>query len=88
MKITKSWLFVMCWLFYSMSVLAVNVNTAPAEEIAKQLNGVGAAKAEAIVTYRTQNGAFKTLEDLSKVKGIGAATLDKNRDNIEFDVKP
>ncbi|MBQ0724773.1 MAG: helix-hairpin-helix domain-containing protein [Cycloclasticus sp.] len=88
MKIIKSWLFVCSWFFYSMSVLAVNVNTAPAEEISKQLNGVGAAKAEAIVTYRTQNGAFKTLEDLSKVKGIGAATLDKNRENIEFDVKP
>tara|TARA_R110002095_G_scaffold208491_1_gene194223 strand:- start:148 stop:363 length:216 start_codon:yes stop_codon:yes gene_type:complete len=70
------------------SVLAVNVNTAPAEEIAKQLNGIGTAKAEAIVSYRTQNGAFKTLQDLTKVKGIGAATVDKNRDNIEFDAKP
>tara|TARA_R110002096_G_scaffold152824_2_gene316032 strand:- start:990 stop:1226 length:237 start_codon:yes stop_codon:yes gene_type:complete len=78
----------MCWLFYSVSVLAVNVNTAPAEEIAKQLNGIGTAKAEAIVSYRTQNGAFKTLQDLTKVKGIGAATVDKNRDNIEFDAKP
>jgi competence protein ComEA len=64
------------------------VNTAPAEEIAKQLNGIGTAKAEAIVSYRTQNGAFKTLQDLTKVKGIGAATVDKNRDNIEFDAKP
>lgn len=66
------------------SVWAVNVNTASSEELAKELEGVGPAKAEAIVQYRTEKGGFKTLQDLAEVKGIGAATLEKNKDKIEF----
>jgi len=68
----------------SMSAYSVNVNTATASEIAKELKGIGPAKAGAIVIYREQNGPFITLKDLSKVKGIGSATVDKNRDVIQF----
>ncbi|MDH5632991.1 MAG: helix-hairpin-helix domain-containing protein [Gammaproteobacteria bacterium] len=60
----------------------VNINTADAATIAAELNGVGLKKAEAIVAYRAKNGAFKTAEDLAKVKGIGLKTVSKNRDNI------
>ncbi|PHS73472.1 MAG: topoisomerase [Cycloclasticus sp.] len=72
---------------FSLSVLAVNVNTATAEEIAKELKGIGPAKAGAIIIYREEHGAFKSLKELTNVKGIGAATIDKNRENIQLDVK-
>ena len=60
----------------------VNINTADAETLARELNGIGAAKAEAIVAYRQANGAFKTVDDIVTVEGIGAATLEKNRDKM------
>lgn len=60
----------------------VNINTASAEDLAELLADVGPAKAAAIVTYREQHGPFKTADDLANVKGIGEATLKKNRDRI------
>ena len=61
---------------------AVNINTADAESLASELNGIGETKAVAIVEYRQQNGPFKSADDLALVKGIGEGTIDKNRDNI------
>lgn len=60
----------------------VDINTASAEEIAAGLNGVGLSKAEEIVRYREANGAFKHVDELVNVKGIGLRTVDKNRDMI------
>ena len=60
----------------------VNVNTANAEEIAESLKGVGMSKAEAIVSYRSENGEFKHADELVNVKGIGIRTVDINRDYI------
>jgi competence protein ComEA len=60
----------------------VNVNTADAESISQELVGIGLAKAEAIVEYRTQNGAFETPEELLKVKGVGPRILAANTGNI------
>lgn len=60
----------------------VNINTAEAEELDKYLDGVGKAKAQAIVDYRNSNGAFEAIEDLKAVKGIGNAIVEKNRDRI------
>jgi competence protein ComEA len=57
----------------------VNINTASADTLAAELNGIGAAKAAAIVAYRESNGPFKKLEDLVRVKGVGSKTLEKNR---------
>ncbi len=62
--------------------ITVNVNTASAEEISTLLKGVGIKKAQAIVEYREQNGAFKNKEELTKVKGIGASTVSKNESRI------
>ena len=64
------------------SLAAVNINTADAETIQKELKGIGAQKAEAIVAYRGANGNFQTADELTKVKGIGIKTVDRNRDNI------
>lgn len=62
----------------------VNVNTAGPEAIAASMNGIGSKKAEAIVAYREAHGPFKRVEDLAQVKGIGTATIEKNRDNIRL----
>jgi len=58
---------------------SVNINTADASVLAAELNGVGAAKAAAIVAYRESNGPFRQLEDLLQVKGVGEKILEKNR---------
>lgn len=60
-------------------VAAVNLNTADAATLSEALSGIGAAKAEAIVRHREANGPFTQVDDLLEVKGIGAATLEKNR---------
>lgn len=60
----------------------VNINTADAAAIAASLNGIGEAKARAIVEYREKNGAFKSADELVNVKGIGLKTVEKNRDLI------
>lgn len=68
---------------------AVDLNSASAEEIADALNGVGKVKAEAIVAERTQNGPFKDLNEVAeRVKGIGPATLEQNKDNIVLGTAP
>lgn len=63
----------------------VNINTADAETISKELDGVGLTKAKAIVEYRQKHGPFKSADDLSLVKGIGERTVDLNRSNIRVD---
>lgn len=62
----------------------VNVNTADAATLAAAMNGVGMAKAEAIVAYRKQNGAFRSLDQLANVKGIGLKTIEKNKGLINL----
>jgi len=61
---------------------AVNINTADAASLAAALKGVGQSKAEAIVAYRKEHGAFKSADELAQVKGIGQKLVDKNRDLI------
>jgi len=60
----------------------VNVNTADADSISRELKGVGLAKAQAIIEYRVAYGAYAAPEDLLKVKGIGPAVLTDNKGNI------
>ena len=65
----------------------VNVNTADAKTLARELDGVGKAKADAIVAYREKNGPFKTAEDLAKVKGLGKKLIEQNRANLRFEAE-
>ena len=58
----------------------VNINYADVDELT-QLHGIGPAKAEAIIEYRRAT-AFLQVEDLANVKGIGLATVERNRDMI------
>jgi len=71
---------------FSINVFAkpVNVNTADAKILSESLKGVGQKKAEEIVHYRTNNGPFETLNDLTNVKGIGEKTIEKNEKDILF----
>ncbi len=60
----------------------VDINSASAEKISEELKGVGLSKAEAIVEYREQHGRFESIEELQEVKGIGARTVEINREFI------
>ena len=59
----------------------VNVNRATEEEL-QTLTGIGPAKAAAIIRDREENGPFKSVDDLTRVSGIGEKTLDKLRDDV------
>jgi competence protein ComEA len=60
-----------------------NVNKATAKELQAVLE-ISPESAGAIVSYRQQNGRFKTLDELKKVPGVDAAKLDAKRDIIDF----
>ena len=60
----------------------VDLNKADAATLAKELTGVGDAKAQAIVAYREQHGPFTSVDDLAMVDGIGEKTLAANRDKL------
>jgi len=54
----------------------VNINTAD-KALLVQLPGIGPVTADTIIKYRQTNGQFKSIEELTKVKGIGDKTLAK-----------
>ncbi|HYQ71954.1 MAG TPA: helix-hairpin-helix domain-containing protein [Gammaproteobacteria bacterium] len=78
------------WFFLSLMLLVaapvsagpVDVNTADAATLAATINGVGEKKAATIVDYRNTHGPFASVDDLAAIKGIGAATIDRNRDKL------
>lgn len=83
MQIVKSFLFFVLFSFSSLIFAApVNINTADSNTISTELTGIGQSKAEAIVAYREKHGPFQTVEDLARVKGIGKATIEKNKEKI------
>lgn len=73
-------------LLSAVSVLAfagsVNINKADAATMASEVRGIGPKTAKAIVAYRKKHGSFKTVDDLTNVKGIGQKKLAKIRKNI------
>ena len=62
----------------------INLNTADAETLTRELTGIGASKAKAIVEYRDAHGPFGSVDELLEVKGIGASTLEKNRSKLSL----
>ncbi|MDN5432427.1 MAG: helix-hairpin-helix domain-containing protein [Acinetobacter sp.] len=65
------------------SASKVSLNSASVEQL-QQLTGVGAKKAQAIIAYRNQNGGFKSIDDLKKVKGIGEKLFEQNRARLSL----
>lgn len=61
---------------------SVNLNTADAATLTRELKGIGATKAKAIVDYREEHGPFSSVDELLEVKGIGSATLQKIRSQL------
>lgn len=59
----------------------VSLNTATLDEL-MTLPGIGEAKAEAIIKYREEVGAFQNVEQLKEVSGIGDAIFDQIKENI------
>ena len=59
----------------------ININRATEGELTL-LHGIGSSKAQAIILYREMFGSFKTVDELTKVKGIGAKTIEKNRGRL------
>src|SRR5678816_1695403 len=68
-----------------LAVAAVNLNTATKEELIA-VTGIGPARAQAILDYRAQHGAFKSVDELRDVKGIGARRFETLKS--EFTVTP
>lgn len=63
----------------------VLINSASAEEIAQELDGIGQAIAKRIVTRRQTQGRFENFEQLKAVSGVGMAKIEVNRQRISFD---
>ncbi len=59
----------------------VNINTAAEAELTT-LNGIGPAKASAILQYREENGPFQSVEDLLNISGIGEKTFEKLKEQV------
>lgn len=70
---------------FAASAGPVNVNTADAKTIAKELKGIGLSRAQAIVAYREKNGPFKSVDDVARVKGVGMKVVEQNRANIKVE---
>jgi len=61
----------------------INLNSANVEQL-QTIHGIGEKTAAAIVAYRTEHGAFKTVDALTNVKGIGDKKLEQIRDEFEL----
>lgn len=59
----------------------VNLNTAAKEEL-MTLTGIGESKAESIIRYRKENGAFRSIEDIMKIEGIKSGVFNKIKEDI------
>lgn len=74
---------------WSAFALPVNLNTADANTISAEVKGIGPAKADAIVKYRTDKGEFKNMDDLLNVPGIGPKLIEQIKEQVIFtDVVP
>ena len=68
----------------SSAIETIHLNQATAEEL-QALPGVGPALSERIVLYRTEHGPFKSVDQLTEVKGVGQVKLAKFRTQLTVD---
>lgn len=82
------WLLIFTFFAFAVPALAaVDVNTATQAQL-ESVKGIGPAKAQAIIDYRSKNGSFKSVDDLEKVKGIGPGILKKIRADVSVGGAP
>ncbi|MEO7199454.1 MAG: helix-hairpin-helix domain-containing protein [Dokdonella sp.] len=81
-SLLASIVFALALLVPGFAAADVDINSADATTLAQALNGIGMSKAEAIVAHREVHGPFASADDLAEVKGIGAKTVERNRDVI------
>lgn len=62
----------------------INLNQASAVDL-QQLPGIGPALSERIVNYRNEHGPFKSIDQLTEVKGVGEAKFAKFKDRLSVD---
>jgi competence ComEA-like helix-hairpin-helix protein len=81
------WLLIFCWCFIFPAVVAankkppakpININSASSEEL-QQVPGIGPVTADKILQMRKSYGAFKSVDDLLAIRGIGKKRLEKMR---------
>jgi len=61
----------------------VHLNNSTIDDLVT-LKGIGHKKAQAILIYRDEVGAFKSVQDLTNVKGIGEKVLTDNQDRLKI----
>jgi competence ComEA-like helix-hairpin-helix protein len=81
------WLLILCWCFVFPALVAankkppakpININSASSEEL-QQVPGIGPVTADKILQMRKSYGAFKSVDDLLAIRGIGKKRLEKMR---------
>lgn len=60
----------------------INLNKADANALTKAMKGIGIKRAQAIIQYRETHGAFKSIDELSAVKGVGKNFVKRNHDRL------
>lgn len=61
----------------------IDLNEANATNLNHSMKGIGAKRAEAIVTYRQKHGSFKSVSDLAYVPGFGSNFVKKHQAELE-----
>ena len=83
-RLFKPCLLALALAFCSSSALAaINLNTATKDDLIS-LPGIGPAKAQAILDYRSAHGQFKSIEEVKDVKGIGAKRFEKLKGELKL----
>ncbi|MFM7706860.1 MAG: ComEA family DNA-binding protein, partial [Gammaproteobacteria bacterium] len=62
----------------------VDLNTADAATLARELQGIGESRARAIVEHRRRHGPFRSVDELALVRGIGPNTVERNRSRLRI----
>lgn len=62
----------------------IDLNTADAAMLARELQGIGESRARAIVEHRRRHGPFRSVDELALVRGIGPKTVERNRARLRI----